>query len=266
MRYRDGRPVLRNVSFKVKAGERVGICGRTGAGKSSLFVALFRQNDISGGSILIDGVDTSTVGLRKLRKGIAVIPQDPTLLSGTVRFNIDPWQEHADGRIWEILDLVGLAGAVRQLKEQLAAPVAEAGSNFSQGERQLVCIARALLRPNVKLLVLDEATASIDAKTDGLVQAAIRSIGADTTILTIAHRLQTIQDNDQICVMVDGRVEEYGPPAELNKRTGGVFAEMASTAGLRFQSAALPAVAAGCVIPMPESDLAVPPLQQLAVL
>jgi ABC-type multidrug transport system fused ATPase/permease subunit len=234
MRYRENDLVLRNVNLNIRGGDRVGVCGRTGAGKSSLFVALFRMNGLDGGSILIDGVDITTMGLQKLRRSIGIIPQDPTLLSGTLRFNIDPWREQSDASIWGVLDRVRLSQTVRSLGggEGLDVAVEEDGGNLSQGERQLVCIARALLRSDVRLLVLDEATASIDAETDGLVQRAIRDVAGSITTITIAHRLQTIADADAICVMHEGMVAEYGPPSELLQRPDGRYAAMAKAAGL----------------------------------
>eukprot|EP00036_Acanthoecidae_sp_10tr_P013013 CAMPEP_0206289406 /NCGR_PEP_ID=MMETSP0106_2-20121207/2100_1 /ASSEMBLY_ACC=CAM_ASM_000206 /TAXON_ID=81532 /ORGANISM="Acanthoeca-like sp., Strain 10tr" /LENGTH=498 /DNA_ID=CAMNT_0053719959 /DNA_START=119 /DNA_END=1615 /DNA_ORIENTATION=+ len=258
MRYRDNGLVLTNVSFTVRGGDRVGVCGRTGAGKSSLFVALFRMNALTSGCILIDGVDITTVGLQKLRKSIAIIPQDPTLLSGTLRFNIDPWNEQTDELIWRVLDRVRLRQMVQQLGDGngkgtgLNAVVDEGGANLSQGERQLVCIARALLRSGVRLLVLDEATASIDAETDNLVQQAIRDLAGTITTITIAHRLQTIADADVICVMHEGRVAEYGPPAKLLNDSDGLYTAMAKTAGLDTGGGdVMPAAAVG--LPQRES-------------
>lgn len=233
MSYRDNPPVLRDVSFKIRAGERIGVCGRTGAGKSSLLMALFRQNPLTCGVIRIDGIDITSVGLRKLRRGLGIIPQDPVLLSGSLRFNLDPWNEHQDAAIWLMIDSVGIGNMVRSLEKQLNETVTPNGANFSCGERQLICIARTLLRHSVKVLVLDEATASIDPKTDALVQTAVRTlVGSGTTVITIAHRLQTIEDSDKICVMSAGRVVEFGTPQDLLANRKGSYYAMASLAGM----------------------------------
>eukprot|EP00038_Savillea_parva_P006855 m.166314 g.166314 ORF g.166314 m.166314 type:complete len:1436 (+) comp12676_c0_seq1:372-4679(+) len=261
MRYRDNDLVLRDIDLCIEGGARVGVCGRTGAGKSSLFVALFRMNALAQGGIFIDGVDIASVGLEKLRRSIGIIPQDPTLLSGTLRFNIDPWVEQSDERIWEVLRRVRLAETVRQLggDDGLDVQVDAGGTNFSQGERQLVCIARALLRSNVRLLVLDEATASIDAETDTLVQQAIREVAGDITTITIAHRLQSIQDADMICVMHEGTVAEYGPPDVLLGKPDGLYAAMAQTAGLDTTTDGADANAMSLASQQPGIDAASPP-------
>ena len=165
--------------------------------------------------------------------GLGIIPQDPVLLSGSLRYNLDPWDEHHDPELWAMVDSVGIGGMVRSLEHGLAEVVNANGANFSAGERQLICIARTLLRDQVRVLVLDEATASIDPKTDELVQAAIRKLAATkATIITIAHRLQTIADSDRIMVMAEGRVAQFGSPAELMQDRDGPYFAMAQLAGL----------------------------------
>ncbi|KAJ0412254.1 hypothetical protein ATCC90586_006640 [Pythium insidiosum] len=219
LRYRPGLPrVLRGLSFSVNANEKIGIVGRTGAGKSSLMVALMRLTELDGGSISIDGVDISKIGLHDLRANVAIIPQDPVLFSGTVRINLDPFNQFTDDQLWTSIRRAHLGKAVTALD----AVVDEKGSNFSVGERQLLCIARALLKRS-KVILMDEATASIDADTDRKIQQSIREEFKDCTCLTIAHRLNTILDADRILVMDKGRVAEFGTPAELERNTKGIF-------------------------------------------
>ncbi|OQR87494.1 ATP-binding Cassette (ABC) Superfamily [Achlya hypogyna] len=227
MRYRDHLElVLRNVSFTVAGGHKVGICGRTGSGKSSLMVALFRMVEAAAGRILIDGVDLAAVDLRKLRSRLTIIPQDPVLFSGSLRFNIDPAGEASDDALWSVLKQVHLADAVG-----LDFVVAEKGGNLSVGQRQLLCIARALLRRS-KVVVLDEATANIDLESDRLIQQTIAECFGDVTLLVIAHRLDTILDSDRILVMDRGSVQEYGAPHELLADDSSAFAQLAKQAHL----------------------------------
>jgi len=225
MRYGDEDPnVLDTVSFTVEAGQKVGIVGRTGAGKSSLIAALFRLTEIHEGEILIDGVDLKSRDLDEVRRNIAIIPQDPLLFAGTMRSNLDPFEEYPDTDLWRALDQAHLSDALSLSKNGLDTEVLESGSNFSVGEKQLICLARAILRNN-KVLVLDEATANVDPKTDSLIQATIRQQFSACSVCTIAHRLNTIMDSDKILVMGKGQVLEFDPPHQL-LQTEGALVEM----------------------------------------
>ena len=202
---------LSNVSIRVSPGEKVGIIGRTGAGKSSLFNALCRLSEISEGCILIDGEDISLLDVYQHRKRISVIPQDPVLFSGTLRHNLDPFDEFTDQEVWHAIDNCNLKSTIGCIPEQLLSHVEEDGRNFSTGECQLLCLARAILRRN-KLILIDEATANVDLHTDTLVQQAIRTHFSQCTVLTIAHRIDTIIDSDRILVLDKGRVVEFEVP------------------------------------------------------
>ena len=232
MRYRDGLPlVLKDVSFTIADGEKIGIVGRTGSGKSSILVSIFRMVEGSSGSILLNGVDISTLGLRDLRESMCMIPQDPFLFSGTLRENIDPFNAvQADKDVWDALEMVGLKGVVGALPEGLATVMSDGGGNFSQGQRQLICMARALLR-KARILMLDEATASIDLETDNKIQAAIRTAFSHCTVLTIAHRLDTVMDSDRIIVMEKGVVAEIDAPKTLLDNKDGVLSHLVSRSG-----------------------------------
>jgi len=203
---------------------RVGVVGRTGAGKSSLFAALLNLTRIEG-TIVVDGVDTSTLSLARLRQAISVIPQEPVLFSTTLRRNLDPFMCAADADIWAALEAVQLAGEVRALPAGLESLVSERGQNYSIGQRQLICLARAIVR-HARVLMIDEATAHVDNRTDRLIQATIRDKFRHCTVLTIAHRLNTVLDSDTIFVMDDGHLVESGPPAELGARQDGHFAAL----------------------------------------
>ncbi|KAJ9591423.1 hypothetical protein L9F63_002029, partial [Diploptera punctata] len=223
-------PVLKNVNFSITTAEKVGIVGRTGAGKSSLITALFRLVELSDGSIKIDGIDISTIGLHDLRSKISIIPQEPALFSGLLRENLDPFDQYSDAILWSALEEVELKQAVEELPAGLSHKVSEGGSNFSVGQRQLLCLARAIIRNN-QILVLDEATANVDPQTDELIQKTIRAKFADCTVLTIAHRLHTVMDSDQIIVMDAGSVAEFDHPYVLLKNENGHFFKMVQQTG-----------------------------------
>lgn len=255
MRYRDGLPlVLKGLDMHVRGGERIGIVGRTGAGKSSIMSTLFRLVEISAGRITIDGIDIATVGLGDLRKRLAIIPQDPTLFRGTVRSNLDPFQEHTDLALWSALrqaDLVsdddnnnnntngatkpGTTNTGRDTSRiHLDTVVEEDGLNFSLGQRQLMALARALVRGS-RIIVCDEATSSVDMETDDKIQATIASGFRGRTLLCIAHRLRTIIGYDRICVMDQGRIAELDTPLALWRREGGIFRGMCERSGIRAE-------------------------------
>ncbi|CUT98873.1 multidrug resistance associated protein 1 [Echinococcus multilocularis] len=232
-RYRDDLdPVLRSISFTIKPGEKIGIVGRTGSGKSSLVLALFRIIEANEGEIRLDGQNIAEIGLHDLRGRITLIPQDPVLFSGTLRFNLDPFNTHTDKTVWEALTLANLRSFVEETSSDgLEMTIAEGGNNLSVGQRQLVCLARALLRRS-RVLVLDEATAAVDPQTDQLIQHTVRKEFASSTVITIAHRLDTIIDYDRIMVLDAGRLIEMGPPKELAGRSGSLFRGMLLEANL----------------------------------
>jgi ATP-binding cassette subfamily C (CFTR/MRP) protein 4 len=205
--------VLKGLNCVIRSREKVGIVGRTGAGKSSLIAAIFRLAEPTG-SIIIDGIDCLKLGLHDLRSKISIIPQDPVLFTGTIRYNLDPFNSYTDEDIWRSLEQVQLKYQVEVLEGGLEAFVSEGGGNFSVGQRQLFCLARALLRNN-KILMLDEATANVDLETDAIIQQVIRHEFSHCTILTIAHRLDTVMDSDKIMVLRFGELIEFGEPHEL---------------------------------------------------
>ncbi|XP_071949500.1 ATP-binding cassette sub-family C member 5-like [Antedon mediterranea] len=226
MRYREGLPlVLKGVNLEIKPQEKIGIVGRTGSGKSSLGVGLFRLVEAADGDIIIDGVKIGAIGLTDLRSQLSIIPQDPVLFVGTVRYNLDPTNSFEDVDLWKSLERTYMKEKIQSLDNKLEATVVEGGDNFSIGERQLLCMARALLR-NSKVLMLDEATAAIDTETDSLVQKTIREEFKECTMLTIAHRLNTIMDCDRILVMDAGKVAEYDKPSNLLANSNSIFAGM----------------------------------------
>ncbi|XP_070559570.1 ATP-binding cassette sub-family C member 9-like [Ptychodera flava] len=188
-------------------------------------LALFRIINTCKGRILIDGIDISHVALRTLRTRLAVIPQDPVLFAGTIRFNLDPEGEHTDRDLWTALEIAQLTATVNELGQKLESQVSEDGENFSLGQRQLFCLARAFLR-NAKILIMDEATASIDIQTDAILQEVVATAFANRTVLTIAHRVSTIMDSDMVLVLSEGRVVEYDTPENLLRKDGGIFASL----------------------------------------
>ncbi|CAH1113751.1 unnamed protein product [Psylliodes chrysocephalus] len=221
--------VLKELNFVVEPKQKVGIVGRTGAGKSSLINALFRLTDTIG-DILIDDVNIRYIGLHDLRSKISIIPQEPVLFSGTMRKNLDPFDEFTDADLWKVLEEVELKEAVENLVAGLNSKMSEGGSNFSVGQRQLVCLARAILRNN-KLLVLDEATANVDPQTDSLIQQTIRTKFAACTVLTIAHRLNTVMDSDKVMVMDAGTMKEFDHPYLLMENRQSIFYSMVQQTG-----------------------------------
>ncbi|KAG6802309.1 multidrug resistance-associated protein 1 [Apis mellifera caucasica] len=232
VRYReDLELVLRGLSFSIKGGEKVGIVGRTGAGKSSLTLALFRIIEAADGQIFIDDIDIAKLGLHDLRSRLTIIPQDPVLFSGSLRINLDPFNCYTDDEVWRALEHAHLKSFIKTLPNGLLYEVSEGGENLSIGQRQLICLARALLR-KTKVLILDEATASVDLETDDLIQQTIRQEFKDCTILTIAHRLNTILDSDRIIVLDNGRIVEYDSPESLLRNSSSLFSSIAKDAGL----------------------------------
>lgn len=215
---------LKNISFSIKSGEKIGVVGRTGSGKSTLALAIFRIIEASEGSISVDDIITSGVKLEDLRHRLSTIPQDSQLISGTLRENLDPFQYFTDDEIWHALKLAHLKETVLTLTGELEFVIEENGANFSQGQRQLISLARVLLKMNkCKILVLDEATASVDVQTDRIVQQTIRSEFSDKTIITIAHRLETIMDSDKILSLDSGEIKEFDSPKNLLQNKNGIF-------------------------------------------
>uniref|UniRef100_A0A5F9DL08 ATP binding cassette subfamily C member 4 (PEL blood group) n=1 Tax=Oryctolagus cuniculus TaxID=9986 RepID=A0A5F9DL08_RABIT len=232
----DGPVVLKHLTALVKAREKVGIVGRTGAGKSSLISALFRLSEPEG-KIWIDKILTTEIGLHDLRKKMSIIPQEPVLFTGTMRKNLDPFNEHTDEELWNALKEVQLKEAIEDLPGKMDTELAESGSNFSVGQRQLVCLARAILKKN-RILIIDEATANVDPRTDELIQKKIREKFEQCTVLTIAHRLNTIIDSDRIMVLDSGRLKEYDEPYVLLQNKESLFYKMVQQLG-KAEAAAL---------------------------
>lgn len=231
-RYREGLDlVLRDVDCTIRPQEKIGVVGRTGAGKSSLTLALFRIIEPASGAILIDGVNIATLGLRDLRSHLTIIPQDPVLFAGTLRENLDPFEEVEDDRVWAALAAVHLKDHVKTLPLGLEHIVSQGGENMSVGQRQLVCLARALLRRS-RVLVMDEATAAVDVETDDLIQKTIREEFRDCTIITIAHRIKTIMDSSRIMVLDKGSITEFDTPQALLADSSSLFYSMAKQSGL----------------------------------
>ncbi|KAG1887345.1 ABC protein [Suillus subluteus] len=252
MAYRPGLPnVLRGISIKIKGGEKIGVVGRTGAGKSSLMLALFRIVEVSGGSITIDGVDISTIGLQDLRSKISIIPQDPLLFSGTIRSNLDPFSQHGDAELWDALHRSCLLDSSTTSKRtssrhgvgseqastsryNLDSTIESEGANLSVGERSLLSLARALVK-DCKVVVLDEATASVDLDTDSKIQQTIQTEFQDRTLLCIAHRLRTIISYDRILVLDAGLVAEFDTPSNLFKIESGIFRGMCERSNISLK-------------------------------
>ncbi|XP_067134894.1 ATP-binding cassette subfamily C member 4-like [Centruroides vittatus] len=222
--------VLKNLTFHIRAGEKIGIVGRTGAGKSSVIASLFRMTEPMG-TITIDGVDTKEIGLRDLRTKISIIPQDPMLFTGPLRRNMDPFNEYSEEIIWKAIEEVQLKEVITKLPGGLDTHLTEGGRNFSVGERQLICLARTILRQN-KILVMDEATSNIDKRTDSCLQKIIQEKFKSCTVLTIAHRLHTIIDSDRVLVLDTGRVQEFDSPYALLKNVNGVFYNLVKKMGV----------------------------------
>eukprot|EP00526_Cylindrotheca_closterium_P003615 CAMPEP_0113627398 /NCGR_PEP_ID=MMETSP0017_2-20120614/14187_1 /TAXON_ID=2856 /ORGANISM="Cylindrotheca closterium" /LENGTH=1399 /DNA_ID=CAMNT_0000537647 /DNA_START=103 /DNA_END=4302 /DNA_ORIENTATION=+ /assembly_acc=CAM_ASM_000147 len=234
MKYRKDTPmVLKGLNVSIKGGERVGVVGRTGSGKSSLLLSLLRLvepnlDELNGdykSPVSIDGVDILRIGLTDLRSKLGIIPQNPVLFSGTIKINMDPFDEYTTEEIWKALEQCGMRDSVEEMPGQLEADVAEGGQNLSNGMRQMLVLGRALLRQN-KILFLDEATASVDIETDREIQRTLREAFKGCTVLTIAHRINTIMDSDKILVLKDGRAVEFAAPDELLKDETSIFSEI----------------------------------------
>ncbi|CAH1101572.1 unnamed protein product [Psylliodes chrysocephalus] len=228
-KYFEGGPlIIKDLTLQIKPKEKVGIVGRTGAGKSSLIAALFRLANVEG-TIAIDDIETKDIALKELRSKISIIPQDPVLFSGTLRYNLDPFDEYSDEKLYNALQEVELkdpANIINRLENR----VMDRGSNYSVGQRQLICLARAIIRNN-KILMLDEATANVDPQTDALIQKTIRTKFANCTVLTVAHRLNTIMDSDKVLVMDQGTVAEFDHPHILLQNENGIFSKMVEDTG-----------------------------------
>ncbi|KAH7690921.1 Xenobiotic-transporting ATPase protein [Dioscorea alata] len=236
VRYKESLPmVLHGITCMFPGGKKIGIVGRTGSGKSTLIQALFRVIEPDDGKILVDDLDISTIGLHDLRSRLSIIPQDPTLFEGTIRINLDPLEEHTDHEVWQALDKCQLGYVIRHKPQKLDTPVLENGDNWSVGQRQLVSLGRALLK-QAKILVLDEATASVDTATDNLIQKIIRTEFKDCTVCTIAHRIPTVIDSDLVLVLSDGRVAEFDSPQRLLEDKSSMFLKLVSEYSTRSSS------------------------------
>ncbi|XP_069135573.1 multidrug resistance-associated protein 1-like [Argopecten irradians] len=232
MRYRhDLDLVLKGISVNIRHGEKIGIVGRTGAGKSSLTLSLFRLIEGTGGSIIIDGVRIADIGLHNLRDKLTILPQDPVLFSGPLRMNLDPFDQYNDDQLWTALQQAHLSEFIKTLPGMLSYQCGEGGQNFSVGQRQLVCLARTLLK-KTNVLILDEATAAVDMQTDALIQETIHNEFYDCTVLSIAHRLNTVLDYDKVMVLSNGQIAEFDSPAKLLSNQDSVFYGMAADAKL----------------------------------
>ncbi|CAL5403498.1 unnamed protein product [Camellia sinensis] len=227
--------VLRGLTCSFHGGMKTGIVGRTGSGKSTLIQTLFRIVDPTAGQILIDGIDISSIGLHDLRSRLSIIPQDPTMFEGTVRSNLDPLEEYSDEQIWEALDKCQLGEEVRKKEGKLDSTVTENGENWSMGQRQLVCLGRVLLKRS-KVLVLDEATASVDTATDNIIQQTLQKHFSGCTVLTIAHRITSVVDSDMVLLLDNGLIEEYDSPRKLLENKSSSFAKLVAEYSMRSNS------------------------------
>ena len=222
--YQGGPKTLKDITFNIDSQEKIGIVGRTGAGKSSLVAALSRMPQPTG-DVVIDDVNIGDINIQSSRRAMAVITQNPVLFTTSLRMNLDPFEEHQDKELWDALEEASLKTMVEKLPRQLSEEVKECGRNFSVGERQLLCLARALLKKN-RIIIMDEATANVDHKTDQLIQRTVRTKFKHCTVITIAHRLNTIIDYDRVLVLENGRVVEFDKPAKLLQNTGGQFSRL----------------------------------------
>ncbi|KAG4067031.1 hypothetical protein HA402_000022 [Bradysia odoriphaga] len=216
--------VLKNLNFRINPGEKIGIIGSTGAGKSSIIEAIFRMQEYSG-EIIIDGILTTTLGLHDLRKNISYIPQIPILFSATLRFNLDPFGEASDVELWNALNQVEMKEFIKTLPGGLDYKLVQGGLNFSMGQRQLISLARAIIR-NKKIFISDEATANVDPETDRLIQETIRLNFTDCTVLTISHQLYNVMNSDRILVLENGRIVELDQPLVLLQKTDGYLRKL----------------------------------------
>ncbi|KAJ3015358.1 UNVERIFIED_CONTAM: Multidrug resistance-associated protein 1 [Siphonaria sp. JEL0065] len=228
---RPGHLVIDGISLKINAGEKIGVVGRTGSGKSTLMDSFFRLMEATKGSIVLDGEDIATLGLKKLRCGLQMIPQNPILFDGTVRSNLDPTNKYSDDDIWYALECCGMKEYVSSLSEKLESPITEGGANLSAGQRQLICLAKVLLKKS-KILIMDEATSSVDAESDLRIQESMKTHFKDATVVSIAHRLNTIAAFDKILVLEHGKVAEFEAPHLLLTREGSIFGEMVDATGV----------------------------------
>jgi ABC-type multidrug transport system fused ATPase/permease subunit len=223
VRYRPDTPlILKNINLEIKPGEKIGVVGQTGSGKSTLFLCIFRILEASEGKIYIDDIDISQIGLELLRQSLTIIPQEPILLEGNIRDNIDPTKLHSDDEILDLLNEVGLRDFM--IGKNLDYKIEENGGNISVGEKQLICIARALLK-KTKIILMDEATANIDYRNEAILKQNINEDTKESTVITIAHRIKTVINYDKILVLKDGEIEEFDTPDNLiNKK--GLFYQM----------------------------------------